>query len=42
MTEVVIASACRTPIGKFQGALSPFRAPELGALAVSEGCLVFT
>ena len=30
MREVVIASACRTPIGKFQGSLSPFRAPELG------------
>ena len=34
--EVVIASACRTPIGKFQGGLQGFRAPELGALAVSE------
>jgi acetyl-CoA C-acetyltransferase len=34
--EVVIASACRTPIGKFQGALSPFRAPDLGALAAAE------
>jgi len=34
--EVVIASACRTPIGKFQGSLSPLRAPELGALAISE------
>jgi len=36
MTDVVIASACRTPIGKFQGSLSPFRAPELGALAIRE------
>ena len=36
MREVVIASACRTPIGKFQGSLSPFRAPELGALAIRE------
>ena len=36
MKEVVIASACRTPIGKFQGALSPFAAPELGALAIRE------
>jgi acetyl-CoA C-acetyltransferase len=34
--DVVIASACRTPIGKFQGALTPFRAPELGALAIQE------
>ncbi len=36
MKEVVIASACRTPIGKFQGSLTPFRAPELGALAIRE------
>ena len=36
MTEVVIASACRTPIGKFRGSLTPFRAPELGALVVAE------
>lgn len=36
MKEVVIASACRTPIGKFQGTLSGFRAPQLGALAIAE------
>ena len=36
MKDVVIASACRTPIGKFQGGLSGFRAPELGAFAVRE------
>ena len=36
MKEVVIASACRTPIGKFQGGLAGFRAPQLGALAVAE------
>ena len=36
MTEVFLLSACRTPIGKFQGALSGFRAPELGALAARE------
>lgn len=36
MNDVVIASACRTPIGKFQGSLGGFRAPELGALAISE------
>lgn len=34
MKDVVIASACRTPIGKFQGALTPFRATELGTFAV--------
>jgi acetyl-CoA C-acetyltransferase len=34
--EAVIVSACRTPIGKFQGGLSGFRAPELGALAIRE------
>lgn len=36
MKDVVIASACRTPIGKFQGALTPFSAVDLGALAASE------
>jgi len=36
MTEVFLAGACRTPIGKFQGGLSSLRAPELGALAVAE------
>jgi len=34
--DVVIAAACRTPIGKFQGALSGFTAPQLGALAIRE------
>jgi len=34
--DVVIVSACRTPIGKFQGGLSGFRAPELGGFAVVE------
>jgi len=34
--DVVIASACRTPIGKFQGSLSGFTAPQLGALAIRE------
>ncbi len=32
----VIVSACRTPIGRFQGGLSPLSAPKLGALAVAE------
>ncbi|MFT7461944.1 MAG: acetyl-CoA C-acetyltransferase [Pseudohongiellaceae bacterium] len=36
MTDVVIASAVRTAIGKFQGALSPFSATELGAVAARE------
>lgn len=36
MTEVFLVSACRTPIGRFQGGLSSLRAPELGGLAVSE------
>jgi acetyl-CoA C-acetyltransferase len=36
MPEAVVVSACRTPIGRFQGALSSFRAPELGAIAVRE------
>jgi acetyl-CoA C-acetyltransferase len=35
-TTPVIVSACRTPIGKFLGALSPKTAPELGAIAIRE------
>jgi acetyl-CoA C-acetyltransferase len=35
-TTPVILSACRTPIGKFLGALSGFTAPQLGALVVRE------
>jgi acetyl-CoA C-acetyltransferase len=35
MTDVVIASAARTPIGKFQGTLARFTAPQLGAIAGS-------
>jgi len=34
--DVVIVSAVRTPIGKFQGSLSDFRAPQLGSIAVRE------
>jgi acetyl-CoA C-acetyltransferase len=30
----VIVSAARTPIGKFMGALSPLKAPDLGAAAI--------
>ena len=36
--EAVIISAVRTPIGRFQGALKPLSAPQLGALAI-EGAL---
>ncbi len=36
MREVVIASACRTPIGSFNGALSPLPAPKLGAIVIEE------
>ena len=36
MRDVVIAAACRTPIGKFQGSLAGFTAPQLGALAIRE------
>jgi acetyl-CoA C-acetyltransferase len=32
--QVVIASAQRTPIGAFQGALSPATAPQLGTAAI--------
>lgn len=34
MREVVIASAARTPIGSFMGALSSVSAPRLGAVAI--------
>src|SRR6478736_4579214 len=33
-TGIVIASARRTPIGAFQGALAPASAPQLGAAAI--------
>lgn len=36
MNEVVIVSAVRTPVGKFQGGLSELSAVELGAIAVRE------
>jgi len=36
MSEVVIASAVRTPIGKFLGGLSSFSAPQLGSMVVKE------
>src|SRR5712671_1774812 len=34
--DVVIISGCRTPVGKFQGSLSDFSAPQLGAMVVRE------
>jgi acetyl-CoA C-acetyltransferase len=34
--EVVVIAAVRTPIGKFQGALAPFSAVDLGACVVRE------
>ncbi len=36
MTEAVIVSACRTPIGSFQGSLSALPAPRLGAIVIKE------
>jgi acetyl-CoA C-acetyltransferase len=35
-TTPVIISACRTPIGRFLGGLSPLAAPKLGALVIKE------
>ena len=34
--EVVILSACRTPVGRFQGSLSELTATQLGAIVVRE------
>jgi acetyl-CoA C-acetyltransferase len=34
--DVVIISGCRTAVGKFQGSLADFRAPDLGAIVVRE------
>ena len=36
LREVVLVEACRTPYGRFGGALKGFTAPELGALAIKE------
>ena len=36
MEEVVLAGACRTPIGSFQGTLSSLPAPRLGAIVIRE------
>jgi len=34
--DAVIISGCRTPVGKFQGSLADFTAPQLGAIVVRE------
>jgi acetyl-CoA C-acetyltransferase len=36
MTDIVIASAARTPVGSFNGAFADLAASELGAIAVTE------
>jgi acetyl-CoA acetyltransferase len=36
MKEVVIVSACRTPVGDFAGSLSAVSATDLGALVIKE------
>ncbi len=36
MTNVMIVSAARTPVGAFQGTLSQLPAPRLGAVAITE------
>jgi acetyl-CoA C-acetyltransferase len=36
LEDIVIVSAVRTPVGKFQGALSDLKATQLGAIAVRE------
>jgi len=36
MIETVLVSACRTPIGAFQGSLSALTAPKLGAIVIKE------
>ncbi len=36
MEDVVIVAGVRTPVGKFQGSLADFSAPQLGAMVVRE------
>ncbi len=36
MADAVIVSACRTPIGRFNGGLSKFKATQLGSFAIQE------
>jgi acetyl-CoA C-acetyltransferase len=35
-TEIVLAGACRTAIGKFQGTLASVPAADLGAIVIKE------
>ena len=39
MTEIVITSAKRTPIGKFMGTLANLSAPDLGKIALDNTLL---
>lgn len=39
MPDALLFAACRTPIGKFRGALAPVPAVELGAIAVREAVI---
>ncbi|MGI9493272.1 MAG: acetyl-CoA C-acetyltransferase, partial [Geminicoccaceae bacterium] len=39
MTDVVIASAARTPVGAFNGGLASLPASELGAVAIKEAMI---
>ncbi len=36
MKEVYLISGARTPVGSFNGMLSPFKAPQLGSIAIKE------
>src|SRR6476659_10175002 len=36
MSDAVLLSACRTPIGSFGGALKELTAPQLGAIVIRE------
>ncbi len=36
LREVVITAAVRTPIGSFNGALAPLKAPQLGSIVIKE------
>ena len=36
MEDILIISGARTPVGSFNGTLSPLKAPELGAIAIKE------
>ncbi|MFC1671468.1 acetyl-CoA C-acyltransferase, partial [Spirochaetota bacterium] len=36
LSDIVIVSACRTPLGKFGGSLRDIAAYDLGAIVVNE------